>query len=254
MAPQSAATPTTGARKADPVVSLPRELHPDPIRSLAALLDAGLSPELVFPIESAGLQSLLHATKLARDVDDEVEAAQLALLAECRHLPSRFDGRTAKPTQAESLAQEALRRQLAGHPNAPRSAIRVHPTPAGLNRAAQDLICQPGWFLDPSLAVVVAVDLDDLCSQLALLRDPVFGQGSNEDPLAAAQWVAEELMPPLPGWKFDGPPPVRLASEIKPDESWREMFLSPNCLEMPALGLLQAIGAARIGLHLIKLV
>ena len=66
----------------------------------------------------------------------------------------------------------------------------------------------------------------------ALLRQLMAGQGSSEDPLAAAQWVAEELMAPFPGWKYDGPPPVRLASEIRPGESWREVILSPRCRKL----------------------
>ena len=252
MESRSAVAPTTGGRLRLPVVSLPPKLHHDPIRPLVALLEAGLSPEQALPNESAGLQLLLHATELRRDKDDEAEASRLTRLAKCRHLPSRFNRQASKPTQAEMLAKEALRHQVAGHPYAPRSAIRVHPTLGGLTHAAQNLICQSEWFLDPSLAVVVAADKGEADETLAQLHQPAAHQGNQDDPFDSAQWVAEEQMPPFAGWKFDGPPPVRLASEIKSDEFWSEVFLAPRCRELLTQELLPAVRAARVGLHLVR--
>ena len=254
MEPRSAIAPTPRSLKSLPAVSLPHKLHPDPIRPLVALLETGLSAEQSLPVEGAGVQLLLHATELLRDEDDEAEACRLAKLAKCRHLPSRLDGQTAKPkpTKAQLLAQEVLRRQLAGHPVAPRSAIRVHPALDGLIHAAQDITCQPDWFLDSSLAVVVASDKSEADEMLARLHQPSAHQGNQDDPFISAQWEAEELMPPFAGWKFDGPLPVRLASEIKPEESWREVFLAPRCRELPTHELLPAVRAARVGLHLVR--
>jgi hypothetical protein len=54
--------------------------------------------------------------------------------------------------------------------------------------------------------VVIAADEEERDRRLTLLRQPMTGQGSDEDPLEAAQRVAEELMPPSPGWKYTGPP------------------------------------------------
>ncbi|MEA5391149.1 hypothetical protein VB738_07720 [Cyanobium gracile UHCC 0139] len=139
---------------------------------------------------------------------------------------------------------------MAGDPDAPISAISRHNSLAGLVNAAQSVICQPGWFLDPSQAVLVAADQAELDELMALLRQPMAGQGSDEDPLAAAQWVAENLMALYPGWKFGGALPVRLASEIGPEDSWREVFLSPRCLKLLALEVLPAVRAAKVGLHI----
>ncbi len=230
MAPQPAAAPTTGAHKALPVVSLPRELHPDPIRSLLALLDAGLSPEQVFPIESAGLQTLFHATKLAKGVDDEAEAARLAELAECRHIPSRFDALPAMLTQPAKLVQEVMRRQLKDEPSAPRSAIRVHPTLAGLIGAAQATLC-PFDALRSARVICRTKEVRDHWERL----------------IKAGR--AEELQDPT----RDPEPAVLLIEELG-DCRYREIFLAEDIgpSTTSRAELLLAASSARVGLHVIK--
>jgi hypothetical protein len=230
MVPLSVAAPTTGAHKALPVVSLPRELHPDPIRSLLALLDAGLSPEQVFPIEKAGLQTLLHATKLAKDVDDEAEAERLAELAECRHIPSRFDALPAMLTQPAKLVQEAMRRQLKGDPSAPRSAIRVHLTLEGLIGAAQATLC-PFNALRSARIICRTKEAKDHWEWL----------------IEAGR--AEEFQDPT----REPEPAVLLIDELQ-QQQFQEIFLAPDIDPRTTSKeeLMRAVSAARVGLYLIK--
>jgi hypothetical protein len=256
MASSTATSATTtsggGSRLPLPAVSLPSKVHLDPISVIEALLETGVEPVQAWPAISAGFQPLLYDDELLQDVDDEAEAARLEQLATLRHIPSRFDGRTGL-NQAAKLTQEALRRRLKDLTSAPLSAIRVHPRLADLIAVAQRLLCDPGCFLDPSRAVLVCADEEDRALRLAELRRPMARQASNEDPLAAAQWVAEELMAPHPGWKYSGPLPVRLASEIGPDDFFREVLVSPRCWEqLTAEELLGVIHAARVGIHTLR--
>ena len=193
----------------------------DPVRDLEKMLEGGLEPAQVW-----------------------------SFVRTCGHFFLASNAVLKPETAAYQLAQQGLKKMKAGDPEAPLSAISAHDKLTGWRNAAQGAICRPGWFLDPSQAVVVCADQADIEGTMALQRLPAAGQGSNEDPLEAAQWVAEELMPPFSGWKFNGAPVVRLASEIGPGDSWREVFLSARCLELPALDVLPAVRAARVALHI----
>ncbi|WP_216913889.1 MULTISPECIES: hypothetical protein [unclassified Synechococcus] len=213
-----------------PLDRRPKQIPLDPKRQLVQILESGMESALAWEfVHTCGhfyllSNAVLAAPFLGRELVEGVKAYQ--------------------------RVQVALERLMAGDPDAPISAICRHSSLAGLINAAQNVICQPGWFLDPSQVVLVAADQAELDALMALLRQPMAGQGSDEDPLAAAQWVAENLMAPYPGWKISGPLPVRLASEIGPEDSWREVFLSPRCLELPALEVLPAVRAARVGLQI----
>ncbi|MCP9919968.1 hypothetical protein KBZ12_10850 [Cyanobium sp. Cruz CV13-4-11] len=217
------------------------------------LLETGVEPVQAWPAASAGLQALLYEPELLRDAEDDAEAARAAHAGTRRKIPSRFDTQLPSLNRAAKLTQEALRLHREDLLKAPLSAIRVHPRLADLIAAAQRLLCDPGWFLDPSRAVFVAVDEEERTLILALLRRPMVGQATNEDPLAAAQWVAEELMPLHPGLRHNKSRPVRLASEISPEDSFREVILSPRCWEqLAAKELLRVIYAARVGIHTLR--
>jgi hypothetical protein len=200
--------------------------------------------------------------QLLRMVESGMESAQIwelahthgasVLLSNAEVKAPRHGQELQEAPQAYRLLQGVLERLVAGDPDSHTSAISAHRTLAGLIAAAQAAICQPDWFLDPTRAVVIAADEEERDQLLALLRQPMAGQGSDEDPLEAAQWVAEELMPPCPGWKYAGPPPVRLASEIGPEDSFLEVFLSPRCRELTAQLLLPSIRAVRVGLHVVR--
>jgi hypothetical protein len=192
----------------------------DPVRDLQKMMEGGLEPAQVW-----------------------------SFVRTCGHLFLASNAVLKPETAAYQLAQQGLKKMKAGDPEAPLSAISAHDKLTGWRNAAQGAICRPGWFLDPSQAVVVCADQADIEVTMALMRLPAAGQGSDEDPLEAALWVAEELMPPCSGWKFNGTPVVRLASEIGPGDSWREVFLSTRCLELPAPDVLPALRAARVALH-----
>jgi len=213
-----------------PLELRPKQSSRDPKRQVEQLLENGM--------ESAQVWQLVRTSGYYYLLSNAVLTAPL---------PGQ---KLEEGTMAYQQMQGALERLMAGDPDAPASAISVHDKPGGWANAAQGVICQPSRFLDPSLAVVIAADMEDLEAHMARLREPMAGQDSNEDSLAAAQWVAENLMAPYPGWKFAGPLPVRLASEIKPGESWREVFLTQRCLELPALEVLPAVRAARVGLQI----
>lgn len=255
MVSRHAAASTAGVRYPLPEISLPPDLSLDPIRVVETLLENGLGPEQAFPRQSEGLQSLLSCTKLWRERGDEKEAARQPELASYRRVPSRFKP---KPTEAATLAQEAFRRQIKNLPNAPRSAIRRHGHLAGLVTAAQHSICQPGWFFDPC-QVVIGADEADVEEMMRLLRMPMqdkdrIPEDLPEDPFESARWIAEELMAPrqpIP-WRFNGPLPVRLAYSIGPDDSFREVHLSPRCWLLSGPELLPAVRAARVGLHFVR--
>lgn len=251
----TSATTTSGggSRLPLPAVSLPSGVDLDAISALEAQLETGVEPVRAWPAVSAGLQALLYEPELLRDAEEDAEAAQGAHVGTRRKIPSRFDTQLPSLNRAAKLTQEALRLHREDLLKAPLSAIRVHPRLADLVAAAQRLLCDPGWFLDPSRAVFVAADEQERTLMLALLRQPMVGQATNEDSLAAAQWVAEELMPLHPGWKYNGPPPVRLPSEIGPDDSFREVIISPRCWEqLTAEELLRVIYAARVGIHTLR--
>ncbi len=247
-ASNATATRGGGGHLPFPAVSLRSSVHLDPISVTEALLETGVEPAQAWPVASAGHQALLYEAELLRHADDDAELAQSAHAATRRLIPSRIDGRTSL-NRAAKLTQEALRLQRKDVSSAPLSAIRVHARLFDLIAAAQRLLCNPGWFLDPSQAVFVCANQEELEHVLALMRQPMVGQGSDEDPLAAAQWVAENLMAPYPGWKFGGALPVRLASEIGPEDSFREVILSPRCWELLPQELLPTVRAARVGLH-----
>jgi hypothetical protein len=173
----TSATTTSGggSRLPLPAVSLPSSVHLDPISVIEALLETGVEPKLAQPAVSAGLQALLYEPELLRDAEDDAEAAHAVTR---RKIPSRFDTQLPSLNQAAKLTQEALRRRRKDLSSAPLSAIRVHPRLADLIAAAQRLLCDPGWFLEPSRAVFVCADEEDRALRLAELRRPMAGQAS----------------------------------------------------------------------------
>jgi hypothetical protein len=208
----------------------PKRIPTDPVRDLEKLLKAGKEPAKLWQmVSTCGFFYLLSNAKLAAPSPGQK-------LEECNAAYQEMQGFLEKR----------------GASDAPASAICVHPTLSGWANAAQHAICRHSWFLDPSVAVVIAADPEDLEAHTALLRQPMVGQGNNDDPLAASQWVAEQLMPPSPDWKFEGLPPVRLVSDIKPGESWGEVYLTPRCLGLVALEVLPAVVATRVGLHITR--
>jgi hypothetical protein len=219
------------------VVPLPSDVHCDPLRTFIALLEAGHAPQQVWPALSSGFEALLHS-----------ESKELPTL-ECDQLPPQDQS----DNHAKYLQrlQEIFRRQRTADPEAPRSAIRAHQQLNHLIYAAQLCICTHGWFHDPSRAVFICADQSEAAEIEALLRrDDDLERG--EDPLDSARWVAEELMAPVPGWRYSGPAPVLLADQVQSGDSWREVFLSPGCRGLRADQLLPAVGGAQVGLHIAR--
>ncbi|MEB3360837.1 MAG: hypothetical protein VKI42_01795 [Synechococcaceae cyanobacterium] len=128
--------------------------------------------------------------------------------------------------------------------------MRAHKDLAGLIFAAQDAICTFDWFLDPTAAIFVCADHSEAAEIEALLRSD-YDQDRGEDILETAKDLAEGLMAPSPEWRYSGPGPVVLASEIRPGDSWRELFLSPRCRNLAAGQLLPAVAAAQVGVHVV---
>ena len=183
-----------------------------------------------WPTRTRGMQALLKTDRLLRAIDSEQVEDGLC--------------------SAALDLQEALSRQLTRHADAPRTVIQVLAELDCLISAAKGVICTYGWFLEPSSAVFICPDQNEAAEIEALLRrDDDFERG--EDLLESAQWVAEGLMAPCPGWRYSGPAPVLLADQIPPGARWREVFLSPGCRGLRADQLVPVVGAAEVGLHLV---
>jgi hypothetical protein len=146
--------------------------------------------------------------------------------------------------------QEVLRRLWSDDAAAPRTAIRVHRELAGLISQAQEIICTPDWFHEPSTAVFACADQTEATVIEALLRQD-YDSERGEDLLQSARALAEGLMAPRPNWHYSGPGPVVVALRIQPTDSWREVFLAPGCRGLQANQLLPAVKAARVGVHVV---
>jgi hypothetical protein len=225
-----------GPRQPLPVVQLPSEVLCDSVGALRAMLEAGITPEQIWPACSSGFEALLQSTPKQKD-------------------PSQIDQPLPRawgdnyPSEMRRL-QEIFRRQRSGDLTAPRTAIRAHKDLAGLISQAQEVICTFGWFHDPAAAIFVCADQSEATEIEALLRSD-YHLKRGEDLLESAQWVAEGLMAPCPGWRYSGPPPVLLADQIPPGARWREVFLSPGCRGLQADQLLSAVRAALVGVHVV---
>jgi hypothetical protein len=200
----------------------------DPIHDWIVNLiqDAHAGRPPFWPRRSKGMQMLFEASRLRRGRDGT---------------PS---GNTAPALDL----QETLKRRRSLQADAPLTAIRVHRKLAGLISAAQGIICTFDWFHDPSTAVFVCADQREAAEIEALLRT---GDDLEEggDPLQSARDLAEGLMALRPGRRYPGP--VVVVSEIQPTDSWSEVFLAPGCRGLQANQLLSAVGAARVGVHLL---
>ena len=174
----------------------------------------------------------------------------MQMLFEASRLRRGRDGTPSDSTAPALALQETFKQRRSHQADAPRTAIRVHRKLAGLISAAQGIICTPDWFHDPSNAVFVCEDQTEAAEVEALLRTGVELEEGG-DPLKSARDLAEGLMAPLPGWRYTGPDPVVLASQIQPTDSWREVFLAPGCRGLQADQLLPAVKAARVGVHLV---
>lgn len=209
---------------------MPKRTHPDPVRQWVDLLKAGkVEPADMWPSEGAGHSWLLPG-----------------------HMPADSPPEQKKPSEADQQMRKAWRLHLAGDPSAPRSALVVHDDQEGLLSAAKDAICTPEWFLNPAYAVVICADKSETDEVLAQLHQPQPHQGSNDDPFDSARWIAEEIEAPCPGWKFDGASPVRLASEVGPDDRWAHVYLSPGCSSLSRLELLPAVHGYPVSLHFVR--
>lgn len=222
-APPSAPPPSGGA----PTV-LSDRVNRDPVAVLVALLEAGLSPEQVWPAASNGFQLLLHAKRLT---------------------PKGGGPGPGKPRpSAQQDAQRIIRQQLDGDPSAPQTAIRAHPAREAWIEAAQRTICTPAWVEQPWLARVICASHEEAREIESLLRqDPE--PGRSEDQLEAAYWIAENLH--QPGAVLPRVPPVALADEVPEGAQLQEVFLSPGCRSLTAEQLLPVVRAARMGLHVV---
>lgn len=225
-----------GPRQPYPVLELPADVPCDPVRAFVALLEAGLTPEQVWPACSTGFEALLQSTP-KRPVLEQ------------REQPLTPAWSDSYPTEMRRL-QEILRRHRTGDATAPSTAIRAHRDLDGMISAAQEIICTPDWFLDPSAAVLVCSDQSEAAEVEALLRRD-YDLERGEDLLESARALAEGLMVPSPGWCYSGTPPVVIAAEIQPGGCWREVFLAPRCRGLQADQLLPAVGAARVGVHVV---
>jgi hypothetical protein len=221
------------------VFPLPEGISHDPISVLVALLEAGQSPAQVWPATSDGFQVLL---KQGADIASRDPGASTAQGLDPPEPESR--------SQDQKILQELMRQHLIGHPDAPRSAIRVHPTMQDWIKAAQRRICSVDWAMDPSLARVVCATREEAARIEALLnQDPEPGRG--EDLLGSARSLVENLY--QPGVKAPRVSPVLVAEEVPADAQLQEMFLSPGCRGLTGQELLPAVRAARLGLHLVRL-
>jgi hypothetical protein len=174
----------------------------------------------------------------------------MQMMFEASRLRRGRDGTPSCSTAPALDLQETLKRRKSHQADARLTAIRVHRELTGLISAAQGIICTPDWFHDPSKAVFVCADKSEAAEVDALLRRD-YDHERGEDLLESARDLAEGLMAPSPTWRYSGPPPVVLASEIQPGASWREVFLAPGCRGLQADQLLPAVGAARVGVHLV---
>ena len=255
MAPQVVASP--GERHQHwPENPLPKGLDPDPSREFVKQLEEGKEPGEVMAgyQKSIGFGPLLpgcaspserwSCRKKPRLVIEKVESGLRPLIK----TPHREDD---GPGKVEQL-QEAWRLHLAGDPSAPRSTLVVHDDQKGLLSAAKDAICTTEWFLNPAYAVVICADNREADEVLAQLHQPGAHQGNNDDPFDSARWIAEEIEAPYPGWKFDGASPVRLASEVGPDDLWAHVYLSPGCRSLSRLELLPAVHKYPVSLHFVR--
>lgn len=212
-------------RRATP---LPNSISPDPVRQWVDLLSAGLDPAEMWPFEGAGHSWLLPD----------------------HHPADNSPGQKKKPLAVQQIYQ-ALELLLAEDPRAPRSALEVHPALSGWISSAQGAICTPEWFLKPDRAVVICADNREADEVLAQLHQPGAHQCNNDDPFDSARWIAEEIEAPYPFWKFDGASPVRLASEVGPDDRWAHVYLSPGCRSLSRLELLPAVHEYPVSLHFV---
>jgi len=181
-----------------------------------------------WPTHSCGLQMLLTASMLR----------------------GGRDGTPSARTAPALDIQEALALRLDIQADPPRSAIRVHRDLSGLISAAQEVICTFGWFHDPTAAVLVCVDQNEAVEIEALLRADN-EQDRGQDLLLTAKELAEGLLAPSPEWRYLGPSPVLLASEIHAGARWREVFLSPGFRNLQSDQVLAAVGAAGVGVHVV---
>lgn len=179
-----------------------------------------------------------HAQPWSSDVVDCLQA-------------SGWQGRHPQRENSARAGRPGSSRPKAGHPSrSPRSAIRVHRDLSGLISAAQEVICTFGWFHDPTAAVLVCVDQNEAVEIEALLRANN-EQDRGQDLLLTAKELAEGLLAPSPEWRYLGPSPVLLASEIHAGARWREVFLSPGCRNLQSDQVLAAVGAAGVGVHVV---
>lgn len=174
----------------------------------------------------------------------------LQVLLPSSQLEQGRDGAPASEAPPARDLQGALDRRMANEAEAPRTAVCVHKDLQGLICAAQVAICMPAWFQDPTQAVVICADENEVREIETLLRTD-YDQQRGEDLLEAAKDLAEGLMAPSPEWRYSGPGPVVLVSEIPPGAGWREVFLSPRCRGLNADQLLPAVRAARVGVHVV---
>jgi len=225
MEPRTSSGTVPGAPDAR-VARLSDQLDRDPLGNWIADLirDAYECRPHSWPAQSKGLQMLLTASRL---------------------------GRGRAPIQSATLdIQEALTLRQGGQANAPRTAIRVHPTLSGLISAAQGVICTYGWFHEPTLAAFVSPDPGEAAEIEALLRRD-HDRERGEDLLQCAKGLAEGPMAPSPGWRFSGPPPVLLVDQVLPGARWREVFVSPGCRGLQADQLRRVLMTAEVGVQVL---
>jgi hypothetical protein len=128
---------------------------------------------------------------------------------------------------AGSVASHRLFDAIKGPPI---SAIKVHPNEKAHLLAMRKTICHYGWALDPSLAVVICATTEEQQRIQALIT----------------RWWKEEFVPlGLNPLTYSS---VVLAAAID-GRRWQEVFLSADCLALPAADLVRVVAAATLGLH-----